>query len=136
MAIHELMKAAYEVEATLIRAVDFPPLQRTSEQIASATTQFFGVHQGEKLVAVVEVNSNCDPHWFDAVAVHPHHFRKGLATQLLHGVQEQFPGQAWRVQTSVKNQPALQLYRQLGFRLQRRFRTDCGYDMVVLQHDS
>lgn len=133
--IHSVLLAAYQVEASIIGAVDFPPLQRTLEQIQASSTRFYGLLGEAGLMAIAEVDLARQPSWLDAVAVHPESFRRGCATTLLTSIFHQYADLNWRVQTSVRNGPALQLYRKLGFRLRRRFRTDCGYDMIVLQRD-
>ena len=108
-------------------------MKRTADDISKSTTQFYGLRENGKLVAVAEVNASEEPAWFDAVAVHPKYFRRGFASRLLQEVWKALPNRSWRVQTSALNGPALQFYRTAGFLLDSRFRTDCGFDMVVLR---
>lgn len=133
--IHGVLLAAYQVEAEVIGAADFPPLKRTVEDIATSSTRFVGRIVSDELVAIAEVDLQRDPAWLDSVAVHPDHFRRGHGRELIEWIWRMWPDRDWGVQTSVFNAPAIQLYLSLGFRMRRRFRTECGYDMVVLRLD-
>ena len=40
--IHRIFQRAYKIEAELVGVEEFPPLQRTIEQIVDSTNQFYG----------------------------------------------------------------------------------------------
>lgn len=55
--LRRLMARAYAVEAGLIRAVEFPPLDRTAEAIRAADAVFDGGSLAGRLVAAVELEA-------------------------------------------------------------------------------
>jgi aminoglycoside 6-adenylyltransferase len=132
-AIRSVMAAAYEVEATLLGVVDFPPLRRTAAQVAASEASFLGVWEGDTLVAVAEVERRASGHvHLDALVVLPTHFRRGLASALLRRVLVGCPGDELTVSTGRRNSPALRLYLAHGFAAYRHWTTADGVPMVTL----
>jgi aminoglycoside 6-adenylyltransferase len=133
-AIRCVMAAAYEVEATLLGVVDFPPLRRTAAQVAASEASFLGVWEGDTLVAAAEVERRASGQvHLDALVVLPTHFRRGLASALLRRVLEGCPGDELTVSTGRRNLPALRLYLAHGFAAYRHWTTADGVPMVTLR---
>jgi GNAT superfamily N-acetyltransferase len=133
-AIRGVMAAAYEVEATLLGVVDFPPLRRTAAQVAASDASFFGVWDGETLVAVAEVERHASGQvHLGSLVVLPTHFRRGLASALLRSVLGTFASDGLTVSTGLRNVPALRLYAAHGFADVRHWTTADGIPMVTLR---
>ncbi|HEX3127231.1 MAG TPA: GNAT family N-acetyltransferase [Thermoanaerobaculia bacterium] len=130
--IHRVMMAAYRIEAELLGVSDFFPLRRTVEQILSASSLFFGAFADDRLAAVAEIEAEEDPVNIASLVVDPDHFRKGLATRLLHFLLSLYRDRDLTVSTGILNRPALSLYDKLGFREYRRWSTNDGIPMITL----
>jgi ribosomal protein S18 acetylase RimI-like enzyme len=122
--IRALLHAAYRVEGELLGVADFPPLARTAATIRSAPATFHGLREGERLVAVTEIEAaDHGGRHIASLGVHPDRFRRGLARTLLRQVLGLPPPARFTVSTGALNAPALRLYRQLGFVEERRWLT-------------
>jgi len=133
-AIRGVMAAAYEVEATLLGVVDFPPLRRTAAQVAASDASFLGVRDGETLVAVAEVERHASGQvHLGSLVVLPTHFRRGLASALLRRVLDAYASDELTVSTGRRNVPALRLYAAHGFATYRHWSTADGIPMVTLR---
>lgn len=136
--IHALCRIAYRSEAGLIGARDFPPLRRTIGDIARAESSFIGcrcirpAECADQLVGVVEVSFSGRTLSIDALAVHPLSSRNRIGTKLVRYALAQGDWDTAIVQTAARNLPAIQLYKKLGFKISRTWRTDDGYDLVKL----
>ena len=53
-----VFQVSYAVEAQLLNAVNFPPLQRPLKNYVESNTTFFGYHIKDDIVGVIEVSSN------------------------------------------------------------------------------
>lgn len=115
-AIWRLWQVAYTYEANLIGAKDFPPLARAIADIRASKTLFLGVKQGSNLVGVLELDQQYAPDKLsiDALTVHPHWFRHGIARSLMQAVLDR-KARRIRVSTAAANTPAVTLYLRMGF---------------------
>ncbi len=116
-AIHALSLASYAVEGRIIGAADFPPLRAKLESVQKSGSRFYGVNEQadepkQRLAAVCQVEPKTA--WIERLVVHPHFFRRGLASLLMQHVLSTHPG-TLRVSTASKNLPALALYQRFGF---------------------
>lgn len=107
---------SYRVEAELIDFYNIPPLKDTVDTLLKCGETFYGYYINDELcgaIAIMTENSVIDIH---RLIIHPNHFRKGIARQLLHYI-ESIDGSrnAIIVSTGSKNEPAINLYKQNGF---------------------
>jgi GNAT superfamily N-acetyltransferase len=130
--IRQLMVASYTIEARLIGATHFPPLQRTAEDIRSALARFFGCTEDGDLVAVAEVETaeHGGLH-IGGFVVHPRAFRRGIGSRLLSHVLQSSGGARVTVSTAERNRPAISMYEMHGFTIARRWVIQ-GIDMITL----
>jgi ribosomal protein S18 acetylase RimI-like enzyme len=132
MQLHELMQAAYRVEAQLLQDDDFPPLRRTLHKLSTAQSRFFGIGENGSLRAAIELVVLHSEVYIDALVVAPTHFRKGLGTALLRHVLQLYPGKTFIVQTGKANIPAINLYHKSGFETESETTTPAGLKLVSL----
>ena len=130
--IYGLFQRSYQEEAQLIGVEFFPPLHRTKEQIQAASTAFLGSWLESDLAAVVEFSYEATHLNIDSLVVEPQYFRRGLATQLLTKLLGMLDWQTAEVETASANQPAIALYRRLGFTELRKWRTRDGIEKIQL----
>ena len=124
LQIHSLFQLSYKIEAELLQVSDFPPLKRTLIDFRKSQTEFYGLEKTGKFKAIVEVASNKRNTNIDSLIVDPKYFRQGLASQLVMFVLKRFTSETFTVQTAAKNEPAVKLYRKLGFKEQEQFDSD------------
>ena len=128
--LHALFQASYRIEAKLLKATVFPPLNRTLDEYVHSDTEFFGVSRADKLVAAVEVRKLDKLIHIQSLVVQPEYFRQGLGRQLMRFVLDNFETEAFIVETGVDNKPATNLYLQIGFEEQEQWDTEVGIRKV------
>ena len=110
-----LQRVSYLIEAEIIDFYEIPPLVETREELIHCGEHFVGYFIDDVLAGFLSYTE--EDHVLDIcrVAVHPDHFRKGIANSLLKQVLS-LPGiQKAIVSTGKKNLPALRLYQKHGF---------------------
>ena len=73
-----VFQESYAVEAKLLNAVNFPPLQRPLENYIKSKTTFFGYHIKEIIVGIIEVSTIEKATHINSLVVSPHYFRQGI----------------------------------------------------------
>ena len=113
--IWTVFQVSYAVEAKLLNAINFPPLQRTVEDFLSSKTVFYGFMQDYELAAVVEIAANPAMTHIQSLVVDPVFFRQGIAGKLIDFVFNTFHAPIFMVETGLANEPAKRLYLKYGF---------------------
>jgi ribosomal protein S18 acetylase RimI-like enzyme len=115
-----LQRESYAVEAGLIGDDRIPQLTETLEELRAAGLEWLGVPDHDGLAGAVSwavlSDGTVDIH---RLVVSPRAFRRGLATALLDGLDELYPGRRILVSTGRANLPAVTLYRGRGFVIAR-----------------
>ena len=130
VAILDLLKRAYSVEADLLGAAEFPPLKRTLADLRATDAVFYGARRAEALAGVLELEVSPEAE-IASLGVDPEHFRSGIGRQLVQHAMT-VAEQRLSVHTGADNDPALRLYESLGFRVVHESRTIEGIRMVKL----
>jgi len=129
--IYQIFQVSYAVEADLLGSKNFPPLQRTVNDIEQSTTSFYGYWTNDKLTGVIEIRSNQIKTHICSLTVHPNYFRQGIAIKLLEFTMKSYPSALYTVETGLGNAPAVILYENFGFIRQKTFMTDAGIEKVA-----
>jgi ribosomal protein S18 acetylase RimI-like enzyme len=124
--IRAVFQASYAVEAQLLKATNFPPLQRSLESFEKSDTTFLGFFKKGELAGVIEVVTKGTSTYIQSLVVHPQFFRQGIAKALLEFVFSTYDSTLFTVETGVENGPATQLYRKFGFTEVKQWDTDHG----------
>lgn len=127
IAIHAVFQVSYAVEAEILKASNFPPLQRTIEDFLISNTEFYGYMENDIVAAVVEIDptDNKSTH-IQSLVVDPEYFRKGIGSKLIKFVLGTYILKMVTVETGVANAPAIKLYKNFGFREVKQWDTDHG----------
>ncbi|GCC52800.1 N-acetyltransferase [Chryseotalea sanaruensis] len=128
--IRSLFQASYRIEAALLNVSDFPPLNRELVDFLNSDTEFYGLFRDDKMVAIVEVKSLEGKTDIESLVVHPEYFRQGLGKRLMQFILKTFDSEIFTVETGLKNKPATELYKQLGFYEQQQWDTEFGIRKV------
>jgi ribosomal protein S18 acetylase RimI-like enzyme len=131
--IQIVFQASYKIEAKLLNATNFPPLQRTLENYIQSKTAFYGYSKNGELAAVVEINTDHDFIRIRSLVVHPDFFRRGIAGKLIEFVFETFESNLFIVETGLANGPATKLYEKFGFVAAHQWDTDFGIRKVKFE---
>ncbi|QCX00528.1 GNAT family N-acetyltransferase [Aggregatimonas sangjinii] len=124
--IYGVFQKSYAVEAKLLEAVDFPPLQRTQNDIQTGENDFYGFYMDARLVAVVEIAHQKPAVHIQSLVVLPEYFRMGIASSLISFVSVTYPTPLFTVETGFKNEPAIALYKKFDFVETKQWNTDHG----------
>ncbi len=122
--IRSVFQVSYAVEAKLLKANNFPPLQRKIEGFINSENDFFGYFENEELAAVIEIDHNKDSTHIQSLVVAPKFFRQGIGRKLVEFVFNFYKSDLFTVETGVENGPATRLYRKYGFIEIKQYETE------------
>ena len=132
-SLYDIFQASYAVEAELLQAVDFPPLQRTVLEFISSKSDFYAYYYDNNIAGIIEVKSDEDLMHIQSLVVYPSYFRKGIATKLVQYVIDTYDTKVFTVETGVDNYPAIKLYKNFAFQEQSQWDTDHGIRKIRLK---
>lgn len=130
--MHHVFQKSYTVEADLLEAINFPPLQRTIENFAVCKNDFFGYFKDDTLAGIIEIKHHTSYTHVQSLVVLPFFFRQGIASQLMSFVCMHYRKKPFFVETGVKNKPAINLYKKMGFVEVKQWDTDYGIRKIRL----
>lgn len=134
-SIHRLLRSAYAVEAALIGAARFPPLERSVNDIRTSACEFIGCEVDGELAGVLELQRDPGGDAWATIAslgVEPACARRGIGRALVERALAETGGLV-RVSTARGNAPAVALYRALGFRAAGHAVTPEGIRLVRME---
>ena len=129
-SIHGVFQKSYAVEAKLLGATDFPPLQRPLDDFISCENTFYGFYLDLQLVGVIEIAPQKPSVHIQSLVVLPEYFRMGIAGSLISFALVTYPSTLFTVETGAKNEPAVTLYKKFGFVETKQWDTDHGVRKV------
>lgn len=133
--IHRVFQLSYAVEADLLKAVNFPPLQRNLADFVKSQTDFHGYFKDDDLAAVTEIKSEPHNTHIQSLVVDPSYFRQGIGKSLLFFVLNTYKSATFTVETGLDNLPAIALYKKFGFMETKQWDTDHGVRKVRFQKE-
>ncbi len=119
--IRRVFQISYKIEAHLLGAEKFPPLERPISDFEHCANDFFGYYEDEKLIAVVEMKKEENAMHIQSLVVDPSHFRKGIGRKLIKFILNYFDSHQFTVETGKNNPPARKLYEGFGFKLVKTY---------------
>lgn len=113
--IVNVQRPAYEREAEIIQFQGIPQLNETAFDVMDSRETFIGWFEGEELAGIASFIHTAEKLTICRLAVHPVHFRKGIAMALLRYLLMEKEAESFEVTTGAGNEPAKALYQKLGF---------------------
>ena len=128
--IQRLFRVSYAVEAELLGASVFPPLERQLQSYMQSDNAFYGYFSEGNLAAAAEIDAGTDATHIQSLVVHPDYFRRGIGSALVNFVFKTYPAKVFTVETGAANKPATELYLKCGFKELYQYETDHGIRKV------
>ncbi len=130
--IDRIQKKSYKIEASLLGYDRIPYLLHDFRKIMEANEVFLGFMKEDVLAGLLSYdNMGFGVLDICRLAVLPEYFGKGVATKLVSEVEKRESGyKKIFVQTASGNQPAVNLYRKLGYLVFREFVTTDGLPII------
>jgi ribosomal protein S18 acetylase RimI-like enzyme len=113
--IRSIFQESYAVEAKLLKAKDFPPLQRDIDGFINSDAEFYGYYKNQEMAAVIEIKSKGDATDICSLVVAPKFFRQGIAQYLISYLFDALDSVVYTVETGAANEPAVRFYKKNGF---------------------
>ena len=128
--IWRIFQSSYAIEAKMLKAINFPPLNRTVSQFLISETKFYAFYEGEIICGIIEINHNNTLTHIQSLVVSPKHFRKGIGRKLVQFILDTYMSSIFTVETGLDNYPAIKLYTSLDFEEQNQWNTNHGVRKV------
>lgn len=130
--IWALQHMAYPLEGKLIGFTELPPLMDTFETISASGEAFYGVfNEEDELIGAIAIEPEDNQVTISRMMVHPAHFRKGIAANLIRYVLDAYSNTSlFVVSTGTKNTPAVALYEKFGFTPVEAFEVAPGVELT------
>ena len=128
--IRAIFQASYTVEAKMLKAVDFPPLQRTVSQFMDSNAEFYAYYLVENIAGVIEIENDKNLTHIQSLVVYPKYFRNGIGRRLVQFILDNYKAKTFTVETGIDNHPAIKLYKSVGFQEQEQWDTNHGVRKV------
>lgn len=131
--IHSVFQLSYAIEAKLLNVADFPPLKRELESYRKSDNDFFAYLKNQEFAGIAEIDHHAGFTHIQSLVVQPKFFRQGVAQKLMRFVLNSFDSKLFVVETGVKNLPATELYKKLGFKEIEQYDTNHGVRKVKFE---
>ncbi|MBD7945001.1 GNAT family N-acetyltransferase [Psychrobacillus sp. FSL K6-2684] len=133
----EVQLPAYRKEVEIIGFDGIPQLKETTEDIKASKEIYIGKYEKEQLLGFISYEINGDEMDICRLVVHPNHFRKGIASELLKYVLDLAPNSvSVIVSTGAKNKPALTLYERHNFSKIKDIEVEPNFFITQLKYNS
>ena len=111
--IVDIQKAAYRLEADLIGFDGIPQLHESLEDLPIRDLDWLGSWEGDVFVGLIAWRKTASGIEIDRLAVHPAYHRRGHGRALVESLLHRQPV---TTSTGTGNEPAMRMYKSLGFR--------------------
>ena len=128
-----IFQSSYTIEAKILKAINFPPLNRTIAQFLLSKTKFYAFYEGKVLCGIIEIDHNNTLTHIQSLVVDPEYFRQGIARKLVAYVLSICNSKIITVETGLKNIPAIKLYKSFDFKEKNQWDTDHGVRKISFE---
>lgn len=134
--ILELQYLAYQSEAKLFDNMDIPPLKQTIEEVYDEFQKGIilkAVNDRGTIIGSVRAYQKNGTAYISKLMVHPEMQNKGIGTQLLLEIENEYPNQRYELFTSTKSISNIRLYEKLGYKIFKEEAVSRELQFVYLQ---
>ena len=128
-----IFQSSYAIEAKILKAINFPPLNRTVSQFLISKTKFYAFYDRKIISGIIEIDHNNTLTHIQSLVVNPKYFRRGVATKLVAFVLSIYDSKIITVETGLKNIPAIKLYKSFNFKEKNQWNTDHGVRKISFE---
>lgn len=116
--ILKLQKESYKIEADIINYYKIPPLIESEDDLINSSEDFIAYKIDNKICGVISFQINEKFIDIFKFFVSPQYINKGIGNKLLKYLEEKFNNKIYfKVQTALKNIPAINFYKKHNFKL-------------------
>ena len=136
MQILELQYLAYQSEAKLFGDMDIPPLKQTIEEVGEEFAQgtvLKVVDDSGDIIGSVRAYEENGTVYIGKLIVHPKMQKRGIGTQLLLAMENEFPNFRYELFTSTKSISNIRLYERLGYKIYKEEAVSDELQFVYLE---
>ena len=113
--ILDLQRTAYRIEADMMDTDDIPPMRDNESALRTCGESFYGYERDGTVIGLVSYQLKDGMLELCRLVVSPSYFRRGIGRQLVDFVLCQPSWDLATVCTGSVNEPALSLYKSVGF---------------------
>lgn len=113
--IFHLQRIAYQIEADIIHYNKIPPLTETLYELMNSTETFIVYENQHEIIGCLSYQIKQQNVEICRLAIHPNHFKNGIATKLFNYLSSIKDIKQYLVSTAEKNLPAITFYIKNGF---------------------
>ena len=81
--IYSIFQTSYKIEAKLLQATNFPPLNRTTTNLLNCNNTFYAYYLEKDIAGVIEIDHNSESTHIQSLVVCPKYFRQGVGRNLV-----------------------------------------------------
>lgn len=107
---------SYKIEAELIKYNSLPPLKESLNDLLASMEEYYGYFINKRLVGFIAIEGKKENITISKLVVDPNCFRQGIGGKLVSFIERINNLKTIRVSTAAKNLPAINLYKNHGFK--------------------
>ena len=134
--ILELQYLAYQSEAKLFGDMEIPPLKQTIEEVEEEFQQGIILKKTDdkgNIIGSVRAYKDGETVHIGKLMVHPEMQRKGIGTELLLKMENEFSGCRYELFTSTRSVGNIRLYERLGYETYKEESVSSELQFVYMQ---
>ena len=131
--IWSIFQASYAIESKMLKAIYFPPLNRTVSQFLISKTKFYAFYQNKSICGIIEIDHTNIVTHIQSLVVYPRYFRRGISKKLVSFILSTYNSKKFTVETGLDNIPAISLYKSLSFQENNQWDTNHGVRKISFE---
>ena len=134
--ILELQYLAYQSEAKLFGDMEIPPLKQTIEEVFDEFQKGIILKKTDekgRIIGSVRAYQDGEKVYIGKLMVHPEMQRKGIGTELLLEIENEFSNCRYELFTSTRSVGNIRLYERLGYKIFKEEKISAELQFVYMQ---
>ena len=134
--ILELQYLAYQSEAKLFGDMEIPPLKQTIEEVFDEFQKGIILKKTDekgRIIGSVRAYQDGEKVYIGKLMVHPEMQRKGIGTELLLDIENEFSNCRYELFTSTRSVGNIRLYERLGYKIFKEEKISAELQFVYMQ---